>query len=367
MKEVREGSAVIQAPAQSLTRKSDVFYNPAMEYQRDMTMAALREYIRMGRSELTACDPLAGTGIRSIRMLKEVSGMGCVTINDGNPKAAELIRSNLRLNGLDADNRAEVANKSANLLFQERRKAYDYIDIDPFGSPLGFIYNAGHALRHGGMLAVTATDTGALCGAFASTCFSRYGIMSAKTDFFKELGARALITATMSELSKQGMAFKPLYAHANHYFRAMGIASARKSDLTRQMAQVRLLVYCRRCLYRSMDLASACPHCGGKLDVLGPLWTGPIKDDDFCRGMLKDLESAGYRRTRELSAAVAELDVPFYYDTPRVFRYLRKAPGRIDSLIEALSAAGHRASRTHLCPTGIKTDAPHEAVLKAFM
>jgi len=364
MNRIREGRAEILAPAQSLTRKSEAFYNPAMEYQRDLTMSALRVFQKMSGKRLAVCDPLAGTGIRSIRILKEVGNIERIVMNDRNPKAVEIMKKNVENNPGSGGAEIVISNKNANMLFLENRSAFDYIDIDPFGSPLRFISDAGQALRPKSLLACTATDTGALCGSFASTCLGRYGIKVCRTDFFKELGVRVLATSTMLELSGQGMAFEPLYTHANHYFRVIGLAKRSRSALTAQMKRIRFVAYCSHCLYRSSETAAECPVCGKKLEILGPLWTGKIRDAVFCRKMLEDLRSGGYRKTKELEAALAEIDEPFYYDTPKLFRLLKRTPQKIGHIMDDLRKMGYDASRTHLCPTGIKTDAPHPEVLE---
>ena len=362
MKIIKEGAAEILVPNKSLTRKSEAFYNPEMEHQRDLTVSALRVYRHSAGKKLSVCDPLAGTGVRSIRIAKEVGGIEKMVINDINPRAFRLIKRNVKINGLKRGVRVE--NKNANLLFLENPREFDYIDIDPFGSPLNFIFNAGYALKPRSMLACTATDTGALCGSFPSTCFSRYGIMAMKTDFFKETGIRVLITATMSGLARHGLAFSPVFSHANHYFRVFGFARRSRSALSRQAGQTRLLAYCRSCCYRSFEVAAKCPACGRRLDLLGPIWTGKIKDTAFCGSMLEDLASVNYRSTRELRTCLKEIDEPFYYDVHSMCRVTKKTPGKIDYIMEKLQNQGHAASRTHLSDTGIKTDASYKEFIK---
>lgn len=362
MMKAREGEAEIFVPDQSITRKAEAFYNPAMEYQRDLTVSALRVYQKTSGKKLSVCDPLAGTGVRSIRIAKEAGNIENILVNDANPKAFAIIKKNVKRNGLED---VEVSNKNANVLFLERTREFDYVDIDPFGSPLNFIFNAGYALKPRSFLACTATDTGALCGSFPSACFTRYGIRVVKTDFFKETGVRTLTTAIMLELSKHGMAFEPVYSHANHYFRVMGLVRRSKSALSAQAKQIKFFVYCRACLYRSFTMTGTCPECGERIHILGPLWTGKIKENGFCKKMLDDLRSRNYRETKEINACLHEIDEPFYYDLHRIFKLLKRTPRRIDDVTGNLKKRGYKVSRTHLCGTGIKTDAPYEKVLAA--
>lgn len=365
VKRIREGEAEILVPAQSLTRKAATFYNPGMGYQRDLTMSALRVWQKMAGHPLSICDPLAGTGVRGIRIALEVPGIGKIIVNDANPKACKLIKRNFARNEIKKNIKIEITNKKANMLFLENPRLFDYIDIDPFGSPLNFVSNAGYALKPMSVLACTATDTGALCGSFPSTCFTRYGIKAVKTDFFKETGIRVLITAIMFALAKHDSAFSPMYSHSNHYFRVIGAVRRSKSMLSAQFKQIKFLSYCQACLYRSCEIAGRCPNCGSKMGILGPVWTGKIKETEFCKKMWQDLLAKNYRKTKELETSMLEIDEPGYYDLPRLSSVLKKSPRRMEEIMKALKNKGYLASRTHLSDTGIKTDAPYADVLLA--
>ncbi len=360
MNKITEGSASVSVPRQDLTRKAEAFYNPAMEYQRDITLSALRVYKKDCENRLSVCDPLAGTGVRSIRMAKEVPGISRIIANDLNPRAVTVMKKNVRSSGLGK--KITVSNVSANKLFLEHPGAFDFVDIDPFGSHINYVFNAGFALKRKSMIACTATDTGALCGAFPSTCFTRYGIKNSKTDFYKEVGARVLITSTMLELSKHDISVEPLYSHANHYFRFIGRLKKSKSGITSQFRDIRFLVYCPSCIYRSFDISEKCPVCGKRTQVIGPLWSGKIHDRKFCTGMLGDMKAAGYSRTKELETALSEEEVPFYYDIHRMLKVRRSAPRKLSDIMEALENKGFSASRTRFCGTGVKTDAPYEEI-----
>ena len=78
------------------------------------------------------------------------------------------------------------------------------------------------------------------------------------------------------------------------------------------------------------------------------------------------MRSKGYGKTRELFTCTLEIDEPFYYDLPKVFKVLKSPPKRIDDVLENLKGNGYKASRTHLADTGIKTDAPYDIVLNSI-
>ena len=79
---ITEGKARIAvATASTVSKKMPVFYNPAMTLNRDITVLLLTA---LGRKSMRMADVLAGSGIRTIRLLKELppSMVEEVTVND---------------------------------------------------------------------------------------------------------------------------------------------------------------------------------------------------------------------------------------------------------------------------------------------
>ena len=351
MKLVSEGKAKIRVPPESLTKRSEAFYNPGMEHQRDVTVACLR----VSKPE-EVLDPLAATGVRGIRILLEVPGVRKVVFNDINPKAMKLIKKNLGLNKIKKS-RYDLRNDDANSLFLEKRK-YDFVDIDPFGSPIRYLRNVGYALRKNSILGVTATDSGALSGKFAKACFRRYGVFAGRTDFAKELGVRVLITSILQNLAVHNMTFEPLYSHANHYFRIVGKV---KYGPDENLSKIRMVSYCPNCHGKKIGLETKCENCGGKAKIIGPLWTGKIQDRSFAKKMLPEFDFEG---KKEVMVCSEEIDPPFYYDLHYISKSMKTSVPKVERVISSLQELGFRASRTHLCTTGVKTDAGIKEIVK---
>ncbi|MCX8169694.1 MAG: RsmD family RNA methyltransferase, partial [Candidatus Methanomethyliaceae archaeon] len=192
---VKEGTTILLVPDFSEyyrkgsydPSRATVFYNPKMEFSRDIGVMVLRE-IAKNRSNLLICDPLAGIGARGIRYTKEVEGISKCIINDINKSAIPIIMENIKINNLE---NIKVECKDANLLLIEHSKRgerFDFIDLDPFGSPVNFFEASIRALKNGGILAFTATDTAPLCGVHQKACFRKYGAISFKTEFCHEVG-----------------------------------------------------------------------------------------------------------------------------------------------------------------------------------
>jgi len=156
LKEVQEGLARILVPAGEIRapKKAPVFYNPVMSLNRDVAVLVLRAFSKdMGRP-LRACEPLCGCGVRGIRFALEVPGIEEIIMGDLNPNAVRLSEENIRRNGVQ--DLVEVRLSDANVLltsFSAPGQRFDYVDLDPFGSPSPFMDSAVRATRSKGLLA----------------------------------------------------------------------------------------------------------------------------------------------------------------------------------------------------------------------
>ena len=91
MKKIKENTAEIYT-------KKGIFYNPHMEFCRDISSLAVGAI----KDKLRICDGFSATGIRGIRIANEVDGDIEIHINDCNPKSYEIIKKNVEINGISA-------------------------------------------------------------------------------------------------------------------------------------------------------------------------------------------------------------------------------------------------------------------------
>lgn len=89
------------APSDYAPSKAPVFYNPVMEFNRDLTVLAFQAYQRMVNKEITICEPLTSQGIRGVRFAAEIEGVKKVLISDINERAFRLAQHNVQINGLE--------------------------------------------------------------------------------------------------------------------------------------------------------------------------------------------------------------------------------------------------------------------------
>ena len=129
---IEEGPIKLKVPkAEKISRKMSVFYNPVMGLNRDISVLLLNS---INKEDMQIADPLAASGVRSIRLLKELSKnkIKCICINDSNKNAVKSIKENLKLNKINykINNKIKISNEDANL-FLLNSSGFDYIDIDP--------------------------------------------------------------------------------------------------------------------------------------------------------------------------------------------------------------------------------------------
>jgi len=344
MMEFKEGKAVIQVPEfEKITAKSEVFYNPDMAFDRHLSVAVFKA---SGKKEV--CDAFSGSGIRAILYALEGAQ---VTANDVNSQAVALIKENAELNQVSL----HIVNEDANILL--RRKRFEAIDVDPFGSPVHYLDSAMNALKNSSLVFVTATDTEALCGYARKAALRKYGIQITETPFAKELGVRVLLTVIMREGAKYGFGFSVLLSYwRKHYIRVFLKAVRSKKAAFNCMNLVHSVYFCK-CGYFSAEVEEKCPLCGGSTTAISPVYLGKIKENKF-------LEKTEFDDLIE--KLKNELDIPFYYDTHHLAKFYRFQPPRLDKLIEKLRE-NFSASKTIFCPTGVKTDAPIDELLKVIL
>ncbi len=380
LRETTEGGTTVLVPPHATgrgpkARADEVFYNPAMALGRDIAVCLVRSYFGNGRERRRGVDATAGSGIRGLRLARE-TGLRMV-INDANPVAVDLIRRNLARYPELAD-RIEVTQERAQRLLH--RGVFDYIDIDPYGTPAPFLDAAAQAVRDRGLLAITATDTAVLCGAMPAPAFRRYGGRPLRCTPMHEVALRLLVAWAVRGAAVHEVAATPVFCHAtDHYFRAY-FAVRRGSDRsTGLLGHLRFLYWDREAGHGTLstdppaDLLSPDrrhpgrrdrAEAGGRAEWAGPIWGGPLWDKDVLARLAVDpplAHGAELGRLLEVIRGEAALP-PLFYDYHVRCRRLRASPAPMAALFAGLRERGFLAARTHFSPLGFRSDAPPAAV-----
>jgi len=376
---VVEGEAEITIPDPSRYKgsKAPVFYNPRMEVSRDIDVLALEVYGKgLGRS-VAICEPLTGCGVRGVRLVMEVEGVERAVLNDINPYASSLAELNVKRNKLQG--KIEVFCEDANLLlsrYAAPSKRFDYVDVDPFGSPVTYLDSAMRALRGGGLLALTATDTAPLYGVHPKACLRKYGGKPLRTEYHRELGLRILAGHLVASAAKHDMKVTPVFSYSvDHYVRVYAILSHSAREADDSLGRLGYILHCFNCLHRETSQGLApfkdpkCPECGSNLRYAGPLWLGQLSDKDFCEKILKELEKRRFSSKRRIGKLLrlvdAEREAPLtYYVTDFICDKYGWPIPPLRKVIDALKRGGFMACKTHFHTRGVKTNAQAREVIQ---
>jgi len=362
-------SAYGVVPSDYAPSRAPVFYNPVMEFNRDLSVLAFKAYQHMVDHEISICEPLTSQGIRGIRYAAEVEGVTRVLLSDINSHAYELAQHNIRHNNLQ--DKISLEHKDANCVLScnaSPKNRFDIIDIDPFGTPVPYLDSAFTALKNKGLIAATATDLAPLCGVHAKACIRKYGGKPLRAEYCHELAVRLLAGCMAQMAAKHDIGIKILFSHStDHYIRVYAQIGYGCQKADESLKNTGYILHCFNCLHRETTQqlfgCPTCQECGTKMDYTGPLWIGPINDEVYIDQILKENQAVAFKKSVKLSklltAVKAEANAPItYYVLDRVCKKMNLPATSTKSFLSALQNCGYQAVQTHFNPRGIKTDAP---------
>ena len=342
---VREGCANLRVPSVSFSdpHHCEVFFNPEMEFNRTVSVAVLRAF----GNGASVCDGLCALGARGVRYSLE-GGAKKVVCVDANPPAVVLAKANIKLNNLKNVSAVEA---DINKFWNAHPAAFDFVEVDPFGSAVPFLESAAKAVKKGGMLSVTSTDLANLCAGkrvSAERCRKDYAANPIRCDFSHELAARIFAGKVAS------FGFKPLLVfYQGHYVKGFFVRGKKP--------KLGFVSYCPKCAARVMGKKEHC-KCGYKTQIAGPLYLGDMCDKKFLPKVKGDA-----RVEKLVGLLSSEQGFPPYFFDLHAVCDCYGLPGKaVAKVLDALHAKGFKAVRTHYCPNGIKTNADVAAVAAAL-
>lgn len=323
---IEENTEFIAQEKVVATKDMEVFYNPVMKYNRDLTIAVLKAY---DRNNLRIALPLAGSGIRGMRIINELNEkVSYVICNDQSPTAFNILKKNKEILNLE---KFLISQQEASI-FLLSNKAFDYIDIDPFGSPNSFLDASIKRISIGGILAVTATDTSALAGTYPKACKRKYWAVPQRGNH--EIGLRILIRkAQLIGMQYEKLLMPIISISKDHYYKVFFEVLKGKS------------------LVDKIDYETK--------DGYGPMYTGPLFNELGIEA-IKNLEKNTFNKIL-LEEASSQLTGKNYYDLHKICKkYKLKTLVKQEVLIKKIS----HISKSHISSSGIWTDLSEDELLK---
>eukprot|EP00055_Hartaetosiga_balthica_P008921 m.34384 g.34384 ORF g.34384 m.34384 type:complete len:593 (+) comp6527_c0_seq2:70-1848(+) len=338
-------------------------------------------------------EALAASGLRSIRYYKEIPTVSHIICNDFSEEAVESIKRNVEFNNLDQTTQVKPNHGDATLVMYHHRaydERFDVIDLDPYGTAAPFLDGALQSVRNGGLLCITCTDMAVLCGAHGDTCFAKYGAMPIKAQHCHEMGVRILLGLTSMIASRYGRYIEPLLSCSIDFYTRVfvrvndGAAKAKLSAT--KMTHYYQCTYCQNHLTPPMGrqregkkggkkfvpgqappISQLCNNCNRIYQMGGPLWGGPLHDNDFIDECIAYTKERGDFATEKrmmgmLATCREELDIPLFYTINGLCGNVHCSSIPHEQFRSALGNAGYMVSPTHCTPQGIKTDAPEHVI-----
>jgi len=332
VKLIKEGKIEIKISSQQkISKKLEVFYNPVMKLNRDISVILLNS---LKKKNMQIGLPLSGTGIRGLRFIKELKKgiLGRVCFNDNSKIAVDRIKENLI--GNEISEGYELSCKDANNFILDS-KGFDYIDVDPFGTPNSFLDSAVKRISRGGILAVTATDTSALCGTYPKACKRKYWAIHKKNSIMHEIGLRILIRKIQLIGGQYDKALIPIFCYSkDHYMRVFLKCEKGKKKVDNVLSEMGIF-------------------CG-----YGPIWLGQLWDLKIVNKMLK-LVSGDVGIFIDMVKKEAEIGgVGFFHVHKLVKENNIKSIPKKEELFSAVEKLGYKICGTHFNPLGIRTNMP---------
>ncbi|EFO26160.1 N2,N2-dimethylguanosine tRNA methyltransferase [Loa loa] len=360
-----EGSAKLD-----ISSPTPAFYNPAQQFNRDLTILVLQQFVEDRRkeleekkcngqngdaeppikrsrkcgvrddSEIRILDALSASGLRAIRFAKEVPFVAKIIANDFSEQAVSSMNKNIEMNGVQnlVESRCgdAVDAMMSNRSFDKRFHA---IDIDPYGSASMFLSSAVQAVTDKGILMVTCTDMAVLCGNTPESCYNKYGSVGLRHKSCHEFAIRVLLRAIDTHANCYGRYIEPLLSvsidyylrvfvrlhtsafiakdsvmKVSHVFACTGCHSLHLQPLVKKITNGNSIKYTPKTFdVTLLDKDGKCVHCKQSVHMAGPIYSAPIHNQQFVNKLLQRLKtlpeekrSETYLRTVGVLTVIAE-------------------------------------------------------------
>jgi tRNA (guanine26-N2/guanine27-N2)-dimethyltransferase len=256
------------------------FYNPAMAAPRTRSVLLLADALEHGwlngsNSGLRVLESLCSTGTRSRRWCSEIPENllknVVITANDRDAGAIEWAKS------YGEDSRILWSQEDARILML--KESFQWIDIDPFGSPIPFIDSAMQSLPRLGFLEVTATDTAALCGSALDAGKRRYGSEGLNDAYRHDDAIRILLATIARTAARFDRIIEPVLSLFNGHHLRVSVLVRKSRKGASQVGE--MIGWRHRDDAATLSLQKIEP-CSG------PLWIGPLCDGEIASRMTEE-------------------------------------------------------------------------------
>ncbi len=369
--EIIEGNTKLIVPKKSLTEKvpplKPAFFNPKARTNRDFSIIAYAAFLKKFDGPKIFLEALSGVGARGLRVANELK-IDTININDLNPTALKIAKESATLNNLK---NIEFSEKEACVFLNGHSRKGNrgsLVDIDPFGSPAAFFDCGIRATMHGGILSSAATDLQVLNGLFQGACKRKYGGIPVRVEYGNEMAIRLILGSLRSVAARLGVKMIPMFVESEmHYYRTY----VRILNRTDQEENLGYIIHCKNCGHRktSLEQQQECELCKSKISIAGPLWIGKIFDKEFVKNMIDEIPNLKINKSCEktLHKCLEESEMAAtYFTLDEIAKKVKSSPPKLEKIISNLKENGFTSSITSFNPTGFRTNATIDQIIKIF-
>ena len=225
---------------------------------------------------------------------------------------------------------------------------FDYIDIDPFGNPSPFLDFACKKIARNGILAVTATDTSALCGTAPKACLRKYWALPRKDAIMHETGLRILIRKIQLIAAQYDKALSPIFSYSKeHYIRVFLRNEKGKNNVDEILKK----------------------H--NYFNNAGPMWLGDLWDENLVNKMyINALNNNTFKKNKELTQFLkiikeeSKIKAIGFYDLHDICKTNKiKNLQKKGVIINKIKKLCYKASNTHFAGQGIRSTIPYQKLV----
>lgn len=368
--EITEGSTKIIVPKRSMTDlvppKEPAFFNPKAKGTRDISIIIYKTFLKNFKGPKVFLEGLSGVGARGLRVANEIK-VDKVIINDLNPSALELAKFSAELNNLKNIEFSENDICRFFSFYSKKGHRGSIVDIDPFGSSAEFFDCGLRATMHGGILSCTSTDLQVLHGLFQNACKRKYGGIPIRTKYGNEIAIRLILGCLGTVAGRLGIEIIPVYVESSmHYYRTY----VRVWNRIDQKNNLGFINHCTNCGNRVMSLEKEreCEICNSPNSFAGPLWIGKIFNQEFLKDMIFELAEVKPEKIHlTMTKCLSESEMPgTYFTLDEIASRMNGSPIKLQSAITKLQEEGFVSSPTSFNPTGFRTNAKINEIIRIF-
>jgi tRNA (guanine26-N2/guanine27-N2)-dimethyltransferase len=337
-----------------------------MVLNRDLALLFAKLYAEKFNA-IRVFEPLAGIGVRAFRLALEIPDhVKEVVISDYNDITTNIAAHNRYELGIQ-DKVIQFKREARSLAMDlaEKQLRYNFVDLDPFGSPAPFIDFIWPVLQLNALVAITATDMTALCGVYPDACLRKYGGYPLNNFHTHETAARLLLGLVARSAAKHEIGISPLLTVSfDHYTKTFVSTHKSRGAANNSVRQLGYSFTCKNCFkitFASLDNTEDIRCCGTMIRA-GPLWTGELFDEEWAEFALLHLDGmelpSDKRIKRSLEEARDSTELYGYWTMDTLCKHLGTSQPSFADFFDAISEKGYRIVRSWFTDQAFRTNAP---------